>query len=81
MGTKKNLWTRNEMIEQIKLCGESIAKNADSILGDEKYFTDLTVQFTIKRLKDEEPMIMIQRNFIPNGLIDTYEKQEGKHAK
>lgn len=81
MAQKRNLWTREEMIEQIKDCGEAIVRNADSLLGNEKYFMDLTVQFTIKRLRDEDPVVTVQRNFIPNRQIDTYEKQEGKHAK
>lgn len=66
----RKLWTRNELIDLIKICGESIEKNADIILGDERYFTDLTVSFKICRIREEEPTININRNFIPEGIVE-----------
>ena len=34
---EKHLYSRNELIDQIKHCGQSIIDNAESILGNERY--------------------------------------------
>ena len=36
MSQEKYLYARNELIEQIKHCGQSIIDNAESILGNER---------------------------------------------
>ena len=61
----QNLYSRDELIQQIKNCGQSIIDNAESILGDERYFMRLNVSFDILRLKVEVPNIEIKREFTP----------------
>lgn len=65
MARERKLYTRKEMVEQIKACGQSIIDNADSILGDERYFLKLTVAFDIYRAIDIVPTIEINRSFSP----------------
>ena len=61
----QNLYTREELIQQIKNCGQSIIDNAESILGDERYFMRVNVSFDILRLKAQAPNIEIKREFAP----------------
>lgn len=61
----QNLYSRDELIQQIKNCGQSIIDNAESILGNERYFMRLNVSFDILRLKAEVPSIEIKREFTP----------------
>lgn len=82
---ERALYTREELKEQIKQCGQSIIDNADSILGDERYFLDLLVSFRISRSRDEIPLINVSRKFTPEQQIENQEtyqelklKKEGK---
>ncbi|WP_288887015.1 hypothetical protein [uncultured Eubacterium sp.] len=70
MGTKRNMYTRKELIEQIEQCGQSIIDNAESILGDERYFSHLQVDFQIFRSTSQIPCIEITRAFIPEQQIE-----------
>lgn len=71
-----HIYTREEMVQQIKDCGESIVKNADAILGNEQYFLALTVMFEIKRDRSQLPSIMIQRQFLPEHQIEVIKNKE-----
>ena len=64
MEQEKHLYSRNELIDQIKHCGQSIIDNAESILGNERYFESITVIFDINRDRNLMPDIRIQRRFI-----------------
>lgn len=66
----QNLYSRDELIQQIKNCGQSIIDNAESILGNERYFESITIIFDINRDKNCIPDIQIQRRFIPESEIE-----------
>ena len=70
MPQEKHLYSRNELIDQIKHCGQSIIDNAESILGNERYFESITVIFDINRDRNLMPDIQIQRRFIPELEIE-----------
>ena len=70
MSQEKRLYSRNELIKQIKNCGQSIIDNAESILGNERYFESITVIFDINRDRNWMPDIQIQRRFIPESEIE-----------
>ena len=70
MSQEKHLYSRNELINQIKNCGQSIIDNAESILGNERYFESITVIFDINRNRNWMPDIQIQRRFIPELEIE-----------
>lgn len=61
----QNLYSHDELIQQIKNCGQSIIDNAESILGDERYFMRVNISFDILRLKAQVPSIEIKREFTP----------------
>ncbi len=78
------LYTYEELIKQIKDCGQSIIDNAENILGDNRYFLTLNVNFTISRSKEQIPDIEIKRTFIPEKEVEdelTYQelKQRKEH--
>lgn len=60
-----NLYSREELLTQIKNCGQSIIDNAESILGNERYFMRVNVSFDILRLRAEIPILEIKREFTP----------------
>lgn len=60
-----NLYSREELLTQIRNCGQSIIDNAESILGDERYFMRVNVSFDILRLRAEIPILEIKREFTP----------------
>ena len=68
MSALKKLRTKEDIANDIKVCAESIITNAESIVGTEKYMTDLTV--TIYITAGEPPRVNVDRNFMPEGVID-----------
>lgn len=55
-----------EWVDYIKMCGESIAKNAESIVGNEELLQSVSVTIWIR--PGEAPEIDISRQFAPEGL-------------
>ena len=55
-----------EWIDYMRMAGESIAKNAESIVGDEELLQSVSV--TIRLTPHEAPEIDISRQFAPEGL-------------
>lgn len=62
--------TKAELVEEIKAAGLSIIQNAESILGDEKYFLNTIVSFKIERSKDSVSTVHVHREFIPEANIE-----------
>lgn len=60
---------RKEMIERIKACGQYIVDNADSILGTEKYITNLYVTCNFYD-RSEVPYVSITRDVAPDSYIE-----------
>ena len=60
---------RQEIIERIKYCGQYIVDNAQNILGDEKYITniDIICHFFDTSLP---PYVAINKDIIPNEYIE-----------
>lgn len=54
---------REELVGLVRLCGEAIVENADSIVGNFTCDADLTVSFTLQR--DSMPSIDVYRSFFP----------------
>ena len=57
-------------IKRVKDAGESLIKNAKSIVGNEKYFCDLQIIIDIGLIDDEMPKIEIRRQFYPETTIE-----------
>lgn len=70
MSNNRKMYTREELIDQIKHCGQSIIDNAESILGNERYFESITIIFDINRNKNCIPDIQVQRRFVPELEIE-----------
>lgn len=70
MSNNRKMYTREELIDQIKHCGQSIIDNAESILGNERYFESITIIFDINRNRTCIPDIQIQRRFVPELEIE-----------
>lgn len=82
MAENKKMYTRQELLDQICECGQSIIDNAESILGDERYFNYLEVSFQLFRSNSQYPTIQIARNFTPELQIENLKTYyELKHKK
>ena len=63
---------REELIEHIKACGQSIIDNAEKIVGDYKF--DAGTYFELHVVKcDEAPHISVTKDFIPERLKEINE--------
>ena len=60
--------TKSDKIKTLVACGESIIENAASIIGDEKYVSEITV--TIRLRPDEAPSVNIYKDIVPEGIIE-----------
>lgn len=59
---------REEYIRQVRYAGESIIKNAESIVGTEKYMGDLKLHVSINP-DESAPTIKIDRTFLPEKFV------------
>lgn len=67
---QRKIKTYEELIKQIKDAGQSIIDNAESILGNERYFIDVHVNFVVSRDFSQIPQLEINRHFIPEKEIE-----------
>ena len=58
--------TRNEYIRSVRNIGESLIKNAESIVGDEKYLKEIHISADV--VQDGVPSINISRSFYPESI-------------
>lgn len=66
---EENKNRRVEMIERIKACGQYIVDNAESILGTEKYITDLYVTCNFYD-RSEAPYVSITKDVVPDSYVE-----------
>lgn len=64
--------SREEFIQNIKDCGQSIIDNAEKIAGDYKYETSVTIT-CYPNFIDEAPHIVVETEFIPEKVIERYD--------
>lgn len=60
------------LIKRVKDAGESLIKNSESIVGDEKYFCDLKIIIDLGIINEEVPNIEIRRQFYPEKTIEKW---------
>ena len=72
MGERKKLEmmerNKQELARRIKEIGESLIKNADSIVGNEQYIKSVYISAEVSTSKD--PVIEIDKEFWPEMFID-----------
>lgn len=61
--------TREEIIQNIKNCGQSMIDNAEQMVGDYKFMTDLTITCYVNE-RDNAPTINVDTRFIPEKFIE-----------
>lgn len=66
---EENKNRREEMIEKIKACGQYIVDNAESILGTDKYITDLYVTCNFYD-RSEAPYVSITKDVVPDSYVE-----------
>jgi hypothetical protein len=61
--------TREDIIQNIKDIGQSLIDNAEKIVGDYKFFRDITITCYANE-KDESPYISVDTSFVPENFIE-----------
>ena len=56
--------TTERLVEIVKNCGQTIIDNAESIVGDYKYQTEITVSFTVG-MDNQFPEIEATSRWVP----------------
>ena len=64
-----NEQSKDELIHQIRYIGESLIKNADSIVGNEKYILGISISANVS-IKDHVPYIHVEKDFLPELYLD-----------
>lgn len=61
--------TREQIIQNIKDCGQSLIDNAENMVGDYKFFRDITITCYANE-SNEPPYISIDTSFVPESFIE-----------
>ena len=64
--------TREEIIQNIKDCGQSLIDNAEKMIGDYQFFRDITITCYVNET-DQAPYVNIDASFIPENFIKRIE--------
>ena len=64
----KNNW-REEIIQNIKDCGQSLIDNAENIVSDYKYARGFTITCYVNEM-DSFPYIEVNTMFLPEKLVE-----------
>lgn len=70
---------REELIEHIKTCGQSIIDNAEKIAGDYKFDIGTYIELHVGNC-DEAPYISVTKDFIPERFVENIDKKENKKS-
>lgn len=60
---------REEIIQNIKDCGQSLIDNAEEIVGNYKFLTDITITCYVSE-KGHPPYISVDADFLPENFIE-----------
>lgn len=69
---------KEELIEHIKACGQSIIDNAEKIVGDYKFDTGTYIELHVEDC-GKTPYISVTKDFIPEKIIENIDKKEDKN--
>lgn len=81
MAGQNKMKTREDLVKEIKDCGQSIIDNAESILGNERYLIKVAVQFVVQRNSDSMATIVTSKEFIPEAVIEDLSKESKPKKK
>lgn len=62
---------KEEIIQNIKDCGQSLIDNAENIVADYKYARGFTITCNVDE-KDESPYISVDVDFYPENFIEKH---------
>ena len=62
---------KEEIIQNIKDCGQSLIDNAENIVSDYKYARGFTITCYVDEI-NEAPYISVDASFIPEKFIERY---------
>ena len=60
---------REEIIQNIKDCGQALIDNAEAIAGNYQFLTDINITCHVSE-RDEVPYISVYTDFIPEKFVE-----------
>ena len=63
------MWNIEQIIQNIKDCGQSLIDNAENIVSCYKYATGLTITLSVDDM-DESPYISVNTTFNPEQFVE-----------
>lgn len=60
---------KDELIRQIQCIGESLIRNAESIVGNEEYICNINISANALG-RDNIPTICVKKEFLPERYVD-----------
>lgn len=60
---------REEIIQNIKDCGQSLIDNAEKMIGDHKFLTNVTITCYVDK-RGHTPYISVSTDFLPENFIE-----------
>ena len=61
--------SREEIIQNIKDCGQSLIDNAEEMVGNHKFLTDITITCYVSE-RYYPPYINVSTDFLPENFIE-----------
>lgn len=61
---------RDQIIQNIIACGQSLIDNAEKIAGDYKFLRSIDIFCCITDISEEVPTISVTHNFLPEIIIE-----------
>lgn len=61
---------RDDMVRRVRYIGESLIKNAESIVGTEKYVGDIKISAFVYSGQETAPHIEVNRSFLPERTVE-----------
>jgi hypothetical protein len=62
---------KEELIQNIKDCGQSLIDNAEKIVNDYKFTRDIVITCYVS-VRDEAPYISVDSSFVPEKFIERH---------
>jgi hypothetical protein len=65
------MWNKEQIIQNIKDCGQSLIDNAENIVNCYKYATGFTITLSVDE-RDESPYISVNTTFNPEQFVERF---------
>lgn len=66
--------TKDEMVRNVRYIGESLIKNAESIVGSERFVSKIEITAEVRTSPEVLPIINTRKEFFPERFVEEFDK-------